>query len=119
MGETREWDGREEVGFKTRDRVQLAIKKSGDSSIFLRVWLHPACQISDQAVLSPFLFHVLHVEKLRLERRVRRTLCPVCPPASSRGGKRSATSSTPFASLASSCGHLLGDEIINDHAFFF
>jgi len=62
MGETCEWDSREEMGFKTRVRVQLAMK-SGDSSIFLRVWLHPACRISDQAIRSPLLLHVLWVEK--------------------------------------------------------
>lgn len=108
MGETREWDSREEIGFETGDRVQLAIKKSGDSNIFLHVWLHPACQISDQAVWSPLLLHVLRVEKLRLERRVGRTLCPFCPPANSRSGKRRAASSAPSASLTFSCGRLLG-----------
>lgn len=104
MGETHEWDSREKIGFKTRDRVQLGTKKSGDSSIFLCVWMHPACQISDRAVRSLLLLHALRVEKLRVERRVGRTLCPDCLPANSRGGKRS--SSTPFASLTCSCGHL-------------
>lgn len=104
MGETHEWDSREEIGFNTRDRVQLANEKSGDSSIFLYVWLLPACQISDQAVPSPMLLHVLRVEKLRMKRRVGRTLRRVCLPGNSRGEKRSATFSAAFASLTSSCG---------------
>lgn len=28
-------------------QVQIAIKRSGDSSIFPQVWLNPACQIPD------------------------------------------------------------------------
>lgn len=104
MGATRERDSREEIGSETQDRVQLAIKENADSSIFLCVRSHPACQISEQAVPSPLLLRVFQVEKLRLERKVGRTLCPLCPSASSRN----ATSSAPFASLTSSCGHLLG-----------
>lgn len=49
MGATRERDSREEIGSETQDRVQLAIKENADSSIFLCVRSHPACQISEQA----------------------------------------------------------------------
>ncbi|XP_055581982.1 ribosome-binding protein 1-like [Falco cherrug] len=69
-GETREWDSAEETGFQTRDGLRLAVKKSGGSSIFLRVGLHPACQVSDQAVRSPLLLRVSWVKNLSVERRV-------------------------------------------------
>lgn len=109
MGETREWGSREEVGFETRDGVQSALKRSGDSSIFLRAWLCPACQVSDQALQSPLLLHVLRTGG-ETEAGEKGGKDPVLglPATNSRGGKRSATSSTPFASLTSSCRHLLG-----------
>ena len=115
MGETHEWDSGEETGFQTRDGVRLAIKKSGGSSIFLRVGLHPACQVSDQAVQSPLWLRVLWVENLSVERRVGTDARQLTAEVEREAPHPVLPLQVSFLPV----GICWGDEMVNDHAFAF